>query len=315
MDRDGCLAIEGIFSILVFLNHFKGYCIPEGSSILYSLVSRCLGQLIVVPFLFYSGYGVMYSMTRKGSSYINAFPKRRIFRIWLHFALMVVLYLIAGHFIGLRHAPLTVLLSFIGLSSVGNSSWYMFAVLCLYVFSFIAARADPSLGNKMLVILCLLTVCYMVLLSQTGYTFYYDTVPAFTAGAVFGRYQKEVDDFLTGEKNRYWKALAALILIFIISYVLRVFTHSIISYILWSGSFAFVLVFATMKICFSNAVLRWLGHHIFEIYILQRLPMMVLRNTFSSGYIYFVVCMTAALLLSALFHFCFQIVDKKIYSI
>jgi hypothetical protein len=155
----------------------------------------------------------------------------------------------------------------------------------------------------------------MALMSRTGYTFYYDTVPAFPAGAVFCRYQKEIDDFLAAEKSRYVKSLAALTAAFVLSYILRVFTHSVVSYILWSGSFAFLLALVTMKICFSNAVLRWLGHHIFEIYILQRLPMMVLRNTFSGTYMYFFCCMTAAVLLSALIHFCFRIIDKKIFSI
>lgn len=60
LSRDTTLAIKGFFVILVFCRHFKQY-VTLGDNLLDKMFIKAdslLGQLIVVMFLFYSGYGI-----------------------------------------------------------------------------------------------------------------------------------------------------------------------------------------------------------------------------------------------------------------
>ena len=54
--------IKGIFVLLIFASHVSQYLdLSQSSDLLtrgYSVIRNKLGQLIVAPFLFYSGYGI-----------------------------------------------------------------------------------------------------------------------------------------------------------------------------------------------------------------------------------------------------------------
>lgn len=96
-------------------------------------VDRLLEQLIVTTFLFYSGYGILASLKTK-KDYLQKFPKR-IFKVWLQFAIAVCLFL--NLFIGKVYSTQTILLSFTAWDSVGNSNWYILAILVLYALFYI----------------------------------------------------------------------------------------------------------------------------------------------------------------------------------
>lgn len=66
--------IKGFFIILVILNHANGYLIRSGNTfdLLYFFITSHIGQLMVVMFLFYSGYGIMESY-KKSDKYPRCF--------------------------------------------------------------------------------------------------------------------------------------------------------------------------------------------------------------------------------------------------
>ena len=79
-------AINGIFSLLIFLSHSSQYLtLNEAIDKPYSLLCMYLGQLVVATFLFFSGYGMMESISKKGQSYIKSMPSKRLFKTWYHF--------------------------------------------------------------------------------------------------------------------------------------------------------------------------------------------------------------------------------------
>ena len=101
-------------------------------------VSRTLGQMIVVMFMFYSGYGIGESVKRKGMGYIKSFPKNRVLKTLLHFDVAILIYFILSLILELNYPSGQVALAFIGWTSIGNSNWYIFAVIILYVITWIA---------------------------------------------------------------------------------------------------------------------------------------------------------------------------------
>lgn len=74
--------IKGIFVVLIFLSHSCQYIDTKTLPFfrLYLLLGSILGQLIVAPFLFYSGYGVMEQIKDKGESYVDQMPKKEYLR-------------------------------------------------------------------------------------------------------------------------------------------------------------------------------------------------------------------------------------------
>lgn len=55
LNKEQTTCINGIFVLFVFLSHFGQYETMPWNNLLLAI-----GQLMVAPFLFYSGYGIMY---------------------------------------------------------------------------------------------------------------------------------------------------------------------------------------------------------------------------------------------------------------
>ena len=137
-------AVKGFFILLVFFSHYNSYVsYTLDSDLIYLRVVNSFGQAMVTMFLFYSGFGVMESIRKKGIDYVRKLPRDRILRTWFNFAAAVLL------FTGLalvRRIPFTLgqfLLSLTGWESMGNSNWYIFIILCLYLITFAVFRLLP----------------------------------------------------------------------------------------------------------------------------------------------------------------------------
>ena len=55
-------SISGVFVLLIFLRHFCQYIKIDKADYLFYVFDHFINQWIVIPFLFYSGYGVMQSI-------------------------------------------------------------------------------------------------------------------------------------------------------------------------------------------------------------------------------------------------------------
>ena len=51
-------SIKGLFAVLILLSHVRGYGVFTSGTDLGSTVLTILGQMIVVMYFFYSGYGI-----------------------------------------------------------------------------------------------------------------------------------------------------------------------------------------------------------------------------------------------------------------
>lgn len=142
LNRKQTTAVNGVFVMLVFLRHFKEYIECGTYDSFFWRLDSYLGQLIVTTFLFFSGYGILVSIKNK-PHYLQSVPKR-FFKVWFRFAVAICLFLILNMAMGNQYTPLTILLSFTGWESVGNSNWYIFAILSLYFFTYVSVRLGRS---------------------------------------------------------------------------------------------------------------------------------------------------------------------------
>ena len=150
LDKDTCNAIKGVFICIVFLRHIypymaeNGYAFPSFLDKSFLIIDTHIGQLLVVMFLFYSGYGVMESIKKKGIPYIKSFPYKRIFVTWINFVVALLFFFLIDL---LLERPITIkqtLLSLVCWDSLGNSNWYFFAILSCYIFTYLAFRYIKS---------------------------------------------------------------------------------------------------------------------------------------------------------------------------
>ena len=138
IDKYQSNVIKGFFIGLVFLSHFKQYVsLSNPLDIPYIHLQGYLGQFIVALFLFYSGYGLMYSIKSKGMSYIIKLPIKRIGKTLLHFDLAVTIYLLI--YISRHGVPsfYKIIMGYIGWNGFGNSNWYIFIVIILWLITYL----------------------------------------------------------------------------------------------------------------------------------------------------------------------------------
>ena len=85
-------------------------------------------------------------------------------------------------------------------------------------------------------------------------------------------------------------------------------------YELASVMFCLFIVAVTLFFKIGNPILSWLGKHVFEIYILQRLPMILFQNKVTNKYLYFMICLIFTILISILFSKIEKITDGLLFD-
>lgn len=305
LSRNVTNSIKGFFILFVFFRHFGQYVTYTAEQTpLILWVDRHLRQLLVAPFLFYSGYGVMESIKNKGEQYINQIPRRRIFNTWINFFFVVSLFLIIGVISGKSYSLSKLFLAYTGWDSLGNSNWYIFSIIFLYFFTWISFK---TFENHRTALLCtfFLTIeyiiCMMHLKDNDGW--WYNTVICFPLGLLYSQYKERIERNITKTNFNYFVCSAITFSVFIISYILcSKYTSgwNLFYYQIMAASFSLCWVLLSMKVQIANPILSYLGGSaMFSLYMLQRIPMMYLQDFLKERpSLYFLICFTITLILS-----------------
>ena len=205
IDREQSQTINGIFIILVFLSHFKQYVkLNPLIEFPYIYINKILGQLVVTTFMFYSGYGVMTSIMRD-HHYLVKMPRKRILRTLILFDIAICAYIIMNLFLGIEMTWKQIILSFIGWDGVGNSTWYIFAILMMYIFTYIGFKISDSRPLKGIVITTIFVGIYVIIVRQFKDSQYYNTVFCYVMGLWYALFKKKIDEVLLS-RNSWWIA-------------------------------------------------------------------------------------------------------------
>lgn len=307
MGKEQCNAMKGLFIFMVFLSH--GMMVIKGCEYDFDMMVDHLGmklrsefgQLIVVMFLFYSGFGIMESIKQKGKEYVKTFPKRRILTVLLNFDIAVVLFVVLDLILGIHVGLKKVVLSLLAWQSVGNSNWYIFVILYCYVMAYLVFRLLNQRKRLALVIVTFLVVLGIMALSYQKQSWWYDTMLCFPAGMAFSYYKEGIVAFF---KSYYWIALICVFTVFFVIHSIELpalhgFTHNIKSL-----AFAMLVLLLTMKIKTGNGLLYWMGINLFPIYVYQRIPMIAIKSTLGDAwicsypYLFMVLCCAITMLIA-----------------
>ena len=299
-------SIKGIFIILVFIKHATPYVINAGwipTGIwgeVFNFVNNNVGQWIVAMFLFYSGYGVMESIKRKGHDYIQSLPRKRILQVLVNFDIAVLIFIVVDLTL---NKPLTInqcLLSLTGWESVGNSNWYIFIIMLMYLITYMAFYMGAGKYQQSLLAAVALTFVFSIVLSYFKPDYWFNTMFCYTAGLGFSVYKEKIEAFA---KSNYWQTLVitiiALLIIDRIPYHVKGLVYNTFSVI-----FCCLVVLLTMKFKINSPILLWCGQNLFPLYIYQRISMMMFSSindgAFAAGYpfLFTVACLIITIMIT-----------------
>lgn len=274
--KEQCNAIKGIFILIVFTRHVWPYLSKYGYDFsapgdgLFMSIDRWLGQLLVVAFLFYSGFGVMESIKRKGKLYVDDMPRKRILNTLLNFDVAVLVFLVVDLILGVNLKPNTILLAFTGWTSIGNSNWYIFIILVCYFCTWIGFKLGKSW-----IAFFLLAIAYIIIVkTKSNLVWWYNTFFCFAAGLLYSQYKTQIEKFV---QRRYWFILPISLFAFLAIYSFK-FTFYGLKDNLSSILFVLSIIVVSMKIRVDNKALIWCGMKLFPLYIYQRIPMIILSK-------------------------------------
>lgn len=317
MKKEQTGAINGFFVLLVFFRHFAQYVTLGKYDLIFQKIDMLLGQLIVTTFLFYSGYGIIYCVKTK-ESYLSSLPKRFL-KVLIHFDMAVIIYLVVGICILKNSYPIKkILLSFIGWESLGNSNWYIFAILCMYAITYICGLFCK---NRKYLILFITVGCvlYSFLINFAGKTaIWYCNILCFPFGMLYGEYIERINSFFIKKRwSAYLYPLSSLLIFAICMYSMEGGGSSYVTIMLYEFaniSFCLFVISITLLFKIGNPILSWLGKSVFEIYILQRLPMILFTNIIINKFLYFILCICITILFSVLFSWLEKQIDIVLFN-
>lgn len=280
LSKDNTTGVRGVFVLLIVAAHLRQYVSFDSVWDTYFLTAiRFMDQGIVCLFLFYSGYGIGEAVKRKGLSYVKKMPLSRILPTLLNFDIAIVLYLAVNAALGTTFPLKTILKSLIAVTSVGNSNWYIFAILVCYAVTclvFMAVRGNRSLAT---VLITLALLGYVILLSarKPSEGWWYNTIFCYPLGLIYSEHRERIEMFVFSETSRYRYGILLTIML-VLALLLKPYRTHLVIYEIWSLIFTMAVVLLSAKIRIENRWLLWVGRHTFEIYILQRIPMMLLKH-------------------------------------
>ncbi|MCF0124751.1 MAG: acyltransferase family protein [Clostridia bacterium] len=325
--RDECLSvatttsIKGFFVLLILISHL-GLFVKFNSLIdkPWILFIWQLGQLIVTVFLFYGGYGIMESIKKKGDAYIKQIPVRRFFRVLFEFDLAVLLYLAFQNYIGtsysgeIDYSVGNVIKAFFAIGNLGNPAWFILCVLVHYLIAYASFRIFKDFRYALFAV-GILSVAYMIVCSillPVSDGRFYNTSICFFCGMVLSFYKEKILTIYT----KHYKKVIGLIIVAaggrllwyfakgtLSSTVIVAYIDNLLYFPIYSILFVFLILGVSLKVKFGNEVLDYLGNHVFSIYILQLLPMYILRYLKIDEYNVYVFAFLAIIFALILAHF------------
>ena len=295
---------------MIFLSHLTTFITPETpfENALFVNIIPWFGQLMVASFLFFSGYGIYESIKNK-KGYIKNLLKNRFLPLLFNFWITVTLFIIMNFATGKSFSLRRTLLAFTGWESIGNSNWFIFATLVMYLFVLIGFKLCKKDSKEAITVVTLLTIIYMFIMRDFKDEYWFDTVICFPAGMIFSYYKNIIADKILAKKKYTIMAILSSVVIFAIFYRLNKYVHNPFVYAITSIFFATTIALAFAKTKNSLRVLSWFGGHAFWFLMIQKIPMNLLAGKLTNP-LMFIVSFSITIVLSGIMQF----VTDKLWS-
>lgn len=315
IDLNNTNCIKGIFVWMIFFRHFLEYSNKKkGISI---FIDNCFGQNIVSLFLFYSGYGINESFIKKGNNYIKTLPLKAL-TILIKSELIILLFLFNNIIVGIKVSLNSYLYAVIFKNGIGNSYWFVLAIILLYFYSYLSFRLIKKtkynyIGILLITIICFLHIHIINKYYHPNILISVDTIFCFIIGFFYSYFKFILQKIIMKNDKNYFGMILLFILLYYKCYIYNPVNIYIVS--IKNAAFTLIIILISMKIKFNNDFLILLNNHSYSIYLLQRIVMI---HIFKRGYftehnfIRFFFEFILVILFSCIFDKYFSFIYKKI---
>ena len=323
LQKNSTLTIRGVFILLIVISSYvtaistsslNRFDVP-----MVNFVAR-FGEMMFVPFFFYSGYGIFKTYKTEGKEYARRIPLQQILRHFLSYFIAWGFFAVTALALESQYSVHQFILSGFALSTIGNTSWFVLVMLFLYFFAFVSFRiADHKTA---VIINILLSVMFIFILRGLNFpSYYWNTLFAYEFGIIYCYLQDRIETKIL--KNRVLKALVLVLGIIgvIVSFlVIKQIPFSDFrdaAYVFPVFFFCMALIGFTSLFTIKSKILHFLGTNAFWIYLLHYLPLIWLKNVtfvYSNKYLYFgfaiAISVVLAFALNKVFNYFWNIFAK-----
>ena len=183
----------------------------------------------------------------------------------------------------------------------------------MYLFVFAAFKSSKSRKVIGLLITSVLVTAFVLVQIKADRPQYcFNTIACYPFGMLFALIKPKAEKILFKNDITYSLSLFVVfsLCVFSFGYIKNgVFFHSISSVL-----FVILLVIISAKIKFKNGFLSLMGSHVFSIYILQRIPMMIFSSfgINKNVYVFLILSFLATIPLALIFDKLMLPLDKKL---
>ena len=307
--KNDSLNLKGLFCLLVIIGHLASWTNKEP---IFSFSSN-FGFFAVAGFLFISGYGLTKSKNNKLSKFI-----KKLLILIIPFILINFVFYLVLNLVGTKTTIMDTLKSLVNFYPIAYFSWYVVAIIIFYILFFITNKIFKKPLPIVIALFIEITI-YNFLTYHFGliYSWWLSNY-AFVLGTFIAYDFKCISDLL----KKHYK------LIFSVIFVLFLFTLDV-QFILEKGfgtiynaliswacitAFPFLIYLFLQKFELNSKSLSFIGKYSYEIYLVQGLPLLLLRSkylTISNDFIYTVLCILASIIIGILFYY----INNFIYKI
>lgn len=191
--------INSFFIVFVILRHAYlphwDSCLNPLDLLYYKYFDQPAGQSIVSTFFFFSGYGIMLSIAKKGDFYIRKLISHRFLTLYINMAICSTISGISYSFID---CSLTEGLRFIWLTITGQGIyWFIIMTLVIYLSTFFTFRLFGTKNpTKSIIFLSGILYIICLLLSRYKPSWWVDTELCFCFGMLFSLFRPFIESKL-----------------------------------------------------------------------------------------------------------------------
>jgi len=147
---------------------------------------------------------------------------------------------------------------------------------------------------------------------KSNETRWYNTFLCYNVGMYYSLYKNKFENFIKKSLFNYIFVLLFFVFAFLYAKSLR---DNIYFYNLHSCLFSMIIVLISMKMKIDSKILMFLGNHVFSIYMLQRIVMIILMDIgICNMYLFITLSIIFSLLIAYIFDYIYLHIRKKVFS-
>ncbi len=317
LDKDSSNVIKGFFILLIVFSHILNSFPYNGAfASLLSGFRGILGQLLVSMFFFISGYGITLSVEKKGDVYAKSIGTNRLLRIIIYSIFSLIPFYIYSLCLEREVSFADFSLAIIGLKSLGNSSWFLFAILFCYFVSTVVFLFNYKNLFLPIIIITLGVFGYIIVMFLIGEpSWTWDTIISFPIG-MFICYFRDFINSLLGRKTICYSIMGLSVLIVtLLQYLSIRFTEYFPEIVeMWLANFFFCLFFVSLTKVFvlKSVLLGYLGKISFAIFYMHQIVLCSFRDMrpIPNESLNYLVLFISVVVIGIPFHYIYQMIDE-----